>query len=193
MKNQKRFFTGLFFLVLFCIITYNIVVRFDTNVVTAPMTNSLAQETAQDDENSLEISGFQEESEPHSNEASEIENTDITAEEEIQTLLPIEKEKMPAEDQAPIEGFPLYTFRSQDLYDQHYRKHGSEFGEITQEEYNILANRSIASEKVLKKTESDGDLLFYELETNTFTVLSKDGFIRTCFKPDDGIDYWNRQ
>lgn len=86
-----------------------------------------------------------------------------------------------------------YIFRSQDLYDQHYNKHGQEFGDITKEEYIILANELFTSEDALRKTEADGDLLFYDVESNTFGVLSEDGYIRTCFKPDDGIEYWNRQ
>lgn len=86
-----------------------------------------------------------------------------------------------------------YIFRTQDLYDQHYNKHGQEFGDITKEEYILLANELFTSEDALRKTEADGDLLFYDVESNTFGVLSEDGYIRTCFKPDDGIEYWNRQ
>ena len=86
-----------------------------------------------------------------------------------------------------------YIFRNQDLYDQHYNKHGHEFGDITKEEYLKLANELFTSGEALTKTESDGDLLFYDVESNTFGVLSQDGYIRTCFKPDDGIEYWNRQ
>lgn len=86
-----------------------------------------------------------------------------------------------------------YTFRYQDLYDQHYEKHGDEFGNITKEEYLKIANDLFTSDEALRKTESDGDLLFYNVASNTFGVLSEDGYIRTCFKPDDGIAYWNRQ
>ena len=86
-----------------------------------------------------------------------------------------------------------YTFRYQDLYDQHYEKHGDEFGNITKEEYLKIANDLFTSDEALRKTESDGDLLFYDVASNTFGVLSEDGYIRTCFKPDDGIAYWNRQ
>lgn len=86
-----------------------------------------------------------------------------------------------------------YTFRYQDLYDQHFEKHGDEFGNITKEEYLKIANDLFTSDEALRKTESDGDLLFYDVASNTFGVLSEDGYIRTCFKPDDGIAYWNRQ
>ena len=86
-----------------------------------------------------------------------------------------------------------YMFRYQDLYDQHFEKHGHEFGDITKEDYLKIANDLFNSDDALRKTESDGDLLFYDVANNTFGVLSQDGYIRTCFKPDDGIDYWNRQ
>jgi len=86
-----------------------------------------------------------------------------------------------------------YQFRYQDLYDEHYEKHGHEFGDISKEAYLKIANDLFNSDEALRKTESDGDLLFYDEASNTFGVLSEDGFIRTCFKPDDGIEYWNRQ
>jgi len=87
----------------------------------------------------------------------------------------------------------IYVFRNQDLFDQHYNKHGREFGEISQEAYLRLANVLFNSDVALKKTEADGDALFYDEASNTFGVLSQDGYIRTFFKPDDGLDYWNRQ
>lgn len=90
----------------------------------------------------------------------------------------------------------FYTFRNDDLYDSHYIKHGAEFGNITQDEYLEMANDLINSDSpdVLHKTEKeDGDYLFYNTETNEFLVLSTDGYIRTYFKPDDGIKYWERQ
>jgi pyocin large subunit-like protein len=86
-----------------------------------------------------------------------------------------------------------YVFRYQDLYDQHFEKHGHEFGDITKEAYLKLANDLFTSDDALRKTEPDGDLLFYDVASNTFGVLSEEGYIRTCFKPDDGIAYWNRQ
>ena len=89
-----------------------------------------------------------------------------------------------------------YTFRNDELYESHYRKHGAEFGNITKEEYLQKANELINSDSpdVLHKTEKeDGDYLFYNQKTNEFLVLSTDGYIRTYFKPDDGIDYWERQ
>lgn len=86
-----------------------------------------------------------------------------------------------------------YSFRTQKLFDDHYKKHGDEFGSITKEEYLSGANALIANKNALQKTEDDGDKLFYLENSNEFAVLSSDGYIRTYFRPDSGIDYWNRQ
>ena len=56
-----------------------------------------------------------------------------------------------------------------------------------------LANEVISDPDSLRKQEADGDSLFYDEDDNEFAVLSSDGYIRTLFRPDDGIEYWNRQ
>lgn len=94
--------------------------------------------------------------------------------------------------------FVWHEFASQKLFDQHYQKHvidQQEFGDITQEEYLNMANILLNStgDNILTKTEEDGDLLFYNIDTNEFAVLRTDGVIRTYFKPSAGIDYFNRQ
>lgn len=89
----------------------------------------------------------------------------------------------------------FYYFRNQGLYDSHYEKHGHEFGNITKEEYLQKANDLINSDSpdVLTKYEDDGDFMYFDKKSGEFLVLSPDGYIRTFFIPDDGIDYWNRQ
>lgn len=119
-----------------------------------------------------------------SEDAENITETDLS-----ETEAPAETELTEAEEIG-------YTFRNDDLYESHYRKHGAEFGNITKEEYLQKANELINSDSpdVLHKTEKeDGDYLFYNPKTNEFLVLSTDGYIRTYFKPDDGIEYWERQ
>ena len=126
-------------------------------------------------------------------------STQTEAETEAKTVATTEASTKPVTQAGTKSAVPnpskqiTYIFRTQDLYDQHYNKHGQEFGDITKEEYILLANELFTSEDALRKTEADGDLLFYDVESNTFGVLSEDGYIRTCFKPDDGIEYWNRQ
>lgn len=89
----------------------------------------------------------------------------------------------------------FYYFRNQSLYDSHYEKHGHEFGNITKEEYLQKANDLINSDSpdILTKYEDDGDFMYFNKKTDEFLVLAPDGYIRTYFIPDDGIDYWNRQ
>lgn len=89
-----------------------------------------------------------------------------------------------------------YSFRTKELLESHYQKHGVEFGDVTQEEYLQGANQLINSRspELLTKFETeDGDMLYYIKRTNEFLVLSADGYIRTYFKPMDGIAYFNRQ
>ena len=92
--------------------------------------------------------------------------------------------------------YKQYKFRSKKLLDSHYEKHGSEFGSITKDEYLRLANDLLnsASSTVLHKTEKeDGDDVYFDTATGYFLVLSTDGYIRTFFIPDKGIDYYNKQ
>lgn len=86
-------------------------------------------------------------------------------------------------------------FKSDSLLDTHFTKHGSEFGNITKEEYLKRAQdliNSPAGGNIMTKTRANGDLLIYNKATNEFTVKASDGTIRTLFKPTDGIDYFNR-
>lgn len=88
----------------------------------------------------------------------------------------------------------LYPFRSQEQLTDHYERHGVEMGYDTEESYVAGANGVVLSPDALHKLEEeDGDFVYYLEETNEFVVLSPDGYIRTYFCPDDGIDYYNRQ
>ena len=85
-----------------------------------------------------------------------------------------------------------------DGLEQHFQKHGYEFeGDFdyeTAEDYEIGASDVINNPDALYKTEADdGDGVYYLEGTNEFVVLSKDGYIRTYFRPSAGIDYFNRQ
>ena len=87
-----------------------------------------------------------------------------------------------------------YTFRSDALLTEHFEKHGIAMGYATKEAYAEGANRVIASPEALCKTEAeDGDLVYYLESTNEIVFLSLDGYIRTYFQPDSGIEYYNRQ
>lgn len=88
----------------------------------------------------------------------------------------------------------VYKFRNDTYLTEHFEKHGREFGYTTKEDYLAGANNVISSSDVLHKTEAeDGDDIYYLEDTNEFVVVSTDGYIRTYFKPEDGLDYYNRQ
>ena len=93
-----------------------------------------------------------------------------------------------------LTGAPLYTFRTQELLQSHYEKHGRSMGFTSAEEYEIAAYNVIANPDSLHKTEAeDGDDVYYLEATNEFVVLSTDGYIRTYFCPSDGKAYFDRQ
>lgn len=85
-------------------------------------------------------------------------------------------------------------FRNETLWEDHFEKHGSEFGYKSKEEYLKGANEVINSSTSKHKTEEeDGDEIYYDEEKNEIVFVSTDGYIRTYFKPKDGINYYNRQ
>ena len=87
-----------------------------------------------------------------------------------------------------------YTFRNKGLLKDHFEKHGAEFPYETKEDYVAGANIMLANPNKLHKTEKeDGDDVYYLEETNEFIIVSKDGYIRTYFKPSRGIKYFNSQ
>lgn len=87
-----------------------------------------------------------------------------------------------------------YIFRSFDLLNEHYEKHGWSMGFTSAEKYLAAANKVIADPNSLhKKEKEDGDDIFYLAASNDLVIISTDGYIRTYFRPEDGMDYYNRQ
>lgn len=87
-----------------------------------------------------------------------------------------------------------YSFRKAAYLQEHFEKHGTEFGYATADEYLAGANRVVASPEALHKLEAeDGDDVYYLESTNEFVIVSTDGYLRTYFKPDDGKAYFDRQ
>lgn len=86
------------------------------------------------------------------------------------------------------------SFRNSDLLNEHYQKHGVEMGFSSATAYENAARNVVNNSNSLHKTEAeDGDDVYYLESTNEFVIVSTDGYIRTYFKPNDGIDYYNRQ
>lgn len=85
-------------------------------------------------------------------------------------------------------------FRNKALLSEHFEKHGEEFPYSSEEEYLAGANRALSNPNILHKTEKeDGDDVYYLEATNEFLIVSKDGYIRTYFKPRKGMEYYNKQ
>lgn len=86
------------------------------------------------------------------------------------------------------------TFRNLRLLNDHFEKHGKEMGFSSAKEYEKAAAAVVSNPKALHKTEAeDGDDVYYLKSTNEFVIVSTDGYIRTYFKPDSGIKYYNKQ
>lgn len=91
-------------------------------------------------------------------------------------------------------GLQVHTFRNQEYLDSHYEKHGIDMGYQNAEEYLAGANRVVNAEEALHKYEAeDSDEIYYLEETNEIVFVSEDGYIRTYFAPDDGLEYYERQ
>ncbi len=90
--------------------------------------------------------------------------------------------------------YVTYTFRDAEALQEHYQKHGVEMGFSSALEYEQAASDVINNPNALHKTEAeDGDDVYYLEETNDFVIVATYGSIRTYFRPDAGIDYYNRQ
>jgi hypothetical protein len=86
------------------------------------------------------------------------------------------------------------VFRNWDLLNEHYEKHGKEMGYTSADAYLAAANAVVKNADALHKTEKeDGDDIYFVKATGDFVVVSTDGYIRTYFRPEDGVEYYNRQ
>jgi len=127
-------------------------------------------------------------------------NDETRSEETTETVAEVMTETEDAGDISDVEmetyyeGELEYSFRNENLLEEHYEKHGIEMGFDSMEEYEAAAVAVILNENALyREEEEDGDVVYYIEETNEFVVLSQDGYIRTYFNPSDGIEYFERQ
>ena len=94
----------------------------------------------------------------------------------------------------PVISSEELEFRSEKLLNEHFKKHGMEMGFKTAEDYEDAAAKVVTDKDVLHKEEKeDGDDVYYLEDTNEFVVVSTDGYIRTYFEPEDGMEYFERQ
>jgi hypothetical protein len=93
-----------------------------------------------------------------------------------------------------IETKETLIFRNFDLLNEHFEKHGRAMGYTSTEDYLAAANEVVYNSSSLhKKQKEDGDDVYFLQETDDLVIVSSDGYIRTYFRPEDGIAYYNRQ
>jgi pyocin large subunit-like protein len=92
---------------------------------------------------------------------------------------------------------PDVAFRSRQALDEHYRKHGREFGpDVTRDEYlrRAQALRDIpAGGPILETRRPDGVTTRFDRRTGDFLAFNPDLTLRTFFRPNDGERYFHRQ
>lgn len=87
-------------------------------------------------------------------------------------------------------------FRNRDRLEEHYRKHGQEFGDITQAEYLRRAQQlrdAPVGGSVLELRRADGVITRFDRESGAFIAFDPDRIIRTFFRPNAGERYFRRQ
>jgi pyocin large subunit-like protein len=86
-------------------------------------------------------------------------------------------------------------FRSKQKFDQHFQKHGREFGNITQAQYLAMAQDirdAPLSKRVIETVQSNGAFSRFDRQTGGFIAFDRDLTLRTFFRPDDGENYFWR-
>ena len=98
-----------------------------------------------------------------------------------------------------FEGKPLWSSTRKYSATQnaayHYRRNGKDFGARSVDAYVERAHAFVSKPPrgTLRLTRRNGDKLFYDPASNTFAVATRQGAPRTMFKPEDGMEYWQRQ
>ena len=80
--------------------------------------------------------------------------------------------------------------------EEHYEKHGGEFGPISRQDYlrqaQLLRDSRVGG-PVLETVRADRVATRFDRGTGAFIAFNPDGTIRTFFKPNDGERYYRRQ
>jgi len=96
----------------------------------------------------------------------------------------------------PAKGSGSIGFGSARALDEHFEKHGPEFGSITQSEYLALAQKlrdAPAGGAILEAVRDDGVISRFDKKSGAFLAFNENKTIRTFFKPNDGVRYFERQ
>lgn len=84
-----------------------------------------------------------------------------------------------------------------DKLNEHYKRHGGDFGATSEEEYAEMAHEFWENRErihiLIKDDDVEGKVRVYDPETNTFGSYTKDGRTLTFYKPPEGKPYFDRQ
>jgi ribulose bisphosphate carboxylase small subunit len=87
-------------------------------------------------------------------------------------------------------------FADQRRLDEHFQKHGAEFGRITKQDYlrqaQLLRDAKVGG-PIQETVRRDGVVTRFDRDTGGFIAFNPNGVIRTFFKPNDGERYYRRQ
>ncbi len=87
-------------------------------------------------------------------------------------------------------------FRSRAQLDEHYAKHGAEFGHISEAEYLRLAQElrdAPVGGPILEARRPNGQFSRFDRRKGYFGAYNPDRTIRTFFIPNNGERYFQRQ
>jgi pyocin large subunit-like protein len=87
-------------------------------------------------------------------------------------------------------------FRSRRLFEEHYAKHGPEFGNISSQDYLTRAQAlrdAPAGGQILEARTRDGIVSRFDRRSGAFGAYNPDRTIRTFFIPNTGERYFHRQ
>jgi pyocin large subunit-like protein len=87
-------------------------------------------------------------------------------------------------------------FRTRAQLDEHYQKHGAEFGPISEAAYLGLAQGlrdAPVGGPILESRRPNGEFSKFDRRHGYFGAYNRDGTIRTFFIPNNGERYFERQ
>ena len=114
------------------------------------------------------------------------------------------RESTPTETRVSAAGEPAETrgwgtsvgFADARRLEQHFEKHGGEFGRITKQDYlrqaQLLRDAKVSG-PIIEVVRRDGVTTRFDRQTGAFIAFNPNGVIRTFFKPNDGERYFRRQ
>ncbi|MGZ7108967.1 MAG: hypothetical protein ACXVHW_08370, partial [Methanobacterium sp.] len=100
-------------------------------------------------------------------------------------------------DRSKNKGKENIQFRNEEKLDSHYNKHKNEWNNLSKDEYinkiYNLKNKLPDETNILEFKRDNGDIMKYDVRNNEFLVVDKNGYTKTLFRPEKGVDYWKQE